>query len=188
MQFTYSGTNQKLSDAAAFANNLPEGFWDAVASEGSYTNTSLTPEQIRDKLKACEDTVEVRDWTPETHEADDYEDTIAVVRPSLKNVILYHSKFIGRTTAQKVNTLVHEFVHVVDCFHDDDDDWNYTHSGQSPDGNEQSAPYRIGDIAEAYYEQAHDHECENKEELMGMLLSRNFAKEARFNCATSVIE
>jgi hypothetical protein len=100
-------------------------------------------------------TADVRDWRPRFWKWLKYFKTTALVNPAQPTVIKYNTRFRRNSTAQKVNTLVHEYVHVVDFAADGHAHVDYTHHGQSSVGNERSAPYAIGTIAQKFYTDQH---------------------------------
>ena len=51
-----------------------------------------------------------------------------------------------RPHADIVDTMIHEMVHAVDFL--TNGEWDYTHDGNNPDGEENTPPAVIGDIAE----------------------------------------
>jgi len=64
---------------------------------------------------------------------------IAMTKKSEPGVIYINTRKIARRDeADYINTLVHEFMHIV----------GYSHGSNSPKGKEDSVPYRMGSIAE----------------------------------------
>jgi hypothetical protein len=162
MEFTYSGADRGLQAAAAFANQLSgmDGFWQAISDHPQFDDTTLSSAEIARRLRAVTSAVTVQHWTPKApaDDPDKYDDTVAVTDPNRRYRIYYHTRFLGNSEARKVNTLVHEFVHNVDFFGDGSSSLEYTHRGETVSDNQDTAPYRIGDIAQDFYEQAHQHD------------------------------
>ena len=77
--------------------------------------------------------------------------TTAYVDGQFKNTIFFNAYAISRGAEANTNTLVHETVHVVDKFHDENNIDDFTHKGQKPHRppeNQSSAPYWIGNRAQ----------------------------------------
>ena len=128
-------------------------FWEGIASHPEFDYTNLSSGEIARRLRACSKVVRVQ------HHRFDSAKTVAVTDPGWPYRIYYSSRkeHLNRTESQKVNTLVHEFVHNVDLF-DDGTKADFTHSDSGPVSEKQgTAPYWIGDLAQSIWELDNQH-------------------------------
>ena len=138
VQLEYKGTNTAISTAVIEANRILSSpdFHRGVSAVPRFNNTKQSGSQIVDDIKNLRKTVEVREyWNPLGANAK----TVSVIK--------INAAKLNRSHAEITNTVVHETVHAVDWW--TNNDWDYTHDGNSPDGQENTAPWVIGKIAEA---------------------------------------
>lgn len=149
MRFKYSGRDEDLVKAVDFCNQLysKDRFWDAIRKHAPFKHTSVSPQEIHDFMRKNNEIVTVHDWTPKFPKSIYYKNTVAVTSSRWRFQIFYHTRFSRNTVASKVNTIVHEHVHLIDYFADNGPEIHFGHPGHSRSG----APYVIGDIAEAFY-------------------------------------
>ncbi len=154
--FAYQGADTGLRQAADFCNALYQSqeFWDRIAAIGTFDESAIPATQIVSKLRSCGSVTEIRHWKPGFFNSLRYRKTVALTDPDRAYLIAYHTRFLGNPVARKVNTLVHEHVHNVDFFSDGNGSIEYGHGDQSSDGKQNTAPYRIGAIAQQFYEAA----------------------------------
>jgi len=150
MQISYTNNNESLIDSVNFVNQLSsnEEFWTDIEHHPQFDNTTLSSNEICRRLRACTRAVTLLHWTPRVGRRR----TVAVTDPDRPYRIYYHTRFLGNAVAAMVNTLVHEFVHNVDLFDDGSPTNEYTHNGQRAAGNQGTAPYWIGDLAQNHYD------------------------------------
>ena len=152
LNFVYDGNFPNLRTACGKAVTIVQGdvIWKrALTRDKNFFNATIPSKDIVRFLQECEATITVRDWEA----GPDWGKTTAVVNTGMRNIIRCNNKFNKRPIPSLVNTLVHEFVHVVDYFHDGKmTPSQYTHRGQyshKPPENQDSAPYWLGNLAEA---------------------------------------
>lgn len=152
MRFRYSGKDDGLKAATEYCNALYENndFWEAVGNHPQFDETKITSAEIRDYMRYSNAVTNVHDWTPRGGSIR-YRKTVAVTDRRREFAIFYHSRFFSNSVASKVNTIVHEHVHNIDYFGDSSIDIEFGHAGQSWVGNQGTAPYAIGSLAERFY-------------------------------------
>lgn len=154
MKFLYKARDKHptVVKAIAFAESLTakQAFWTDLANLPSFTQTSdaakFTPEAIAKALQACTHEVEVHHYTSK----DPNSTTTAYVSSGHAFHIHLNTRKLGRKEDSHTGTLVHEFVHVVDCFCDTlgkNKAWEFGHSKEASAERPRSAPYRIGNLA-----------------------------------------
>jgi hypothetical protein len=151
VRLNYSGDDPGLTAACAFVNLLSsnEEFWSKIVAHGRFDHTPYSGAEIASLMRAHTKTVEVRlyrKWIGLLHR-----NTNAYVDPEVSGVIFYNERKLWRGKADKVCTLVHEFVHVVDHDESGKPGADFTHSGQRESGNANAAPNWIGALAQTYY-------------------------------------
>jgi len=150
MKLSYSGGNEKLAAAVEYVNKLggnPQ-FWDEIAAQPKFDHTGYTGLQIATLMRDHSPVARVDHYTPPFWR---HRKTNAYVDPGVPNVIHYNTKKLWRSVGGMVNSLVHEFVHVVDHAEFGAPGAGFTHRGQTEAGNENAAPNWIGDKAEEHY-------------------------------------
>ena len=182
--YTHSSRDEGVMGAVEFANGLfqnPE-FWQEIAAAPPFTQTKgpmYTPALIAERMRACTEVVKVlhfRTMNP-------FSSTTAMVDPHRPFCIFLNTRKFRRSVASKTNTLVHEFVHVVDCFCDGPEDtgsFEYTHSRKHHPDRPNSAPYWIGNRAQEWWERAHGLSAETQVGLSTAPL--DYAGAEKFGC------
>lgn len=141
----YIGKKSNVKDAIAIANKILSGHRGFYASVRAfnYELTNTTSRNIADAILKIHLKYNVKvkvkyHWNP-------FSKMIAVFNPNKPLEITLNKWKIKRDKYSIVNTLCHEFVHVVDnqYFHLD-----FGHASNSRYGKEKTAPYAIGRISE----------------------------------------
>ncbi|MFE8598935.1 hypothetical protein [Archangium violaceum] len=158
--YTHATPDPGFVEAVAFANKLSfmEGFWQEIAEAEQFAYTTVTPAAIAERMRACTDVVNILHVKKRPI-------TTAVTDPGMPFTIYVNTRrFHNRRVRDKVNTLVHEFVHNVDFFRDGAQSkrWNYTHWVEDHRDRPKTAPYWIGNLAERWWELANQHVPEDQ--------------------------
>lgn len=153
MKIVYEGQYASVIEAVKYTNTLAENeeFWASITKEDAFDNTSYKPADIASLMRGKETPAVVVDWRPGWFQRLRYRKTNALVDPSSPNRIKLNTRRLRRSIGSIVNTLVHEFLHTVDFTEDGSGHAEYTHRGQSSVGNENTAPYWIGTLAEKFH-------------------------------------
>ena len=137
LQLEYNGSNAAIATAVKEANiilNSPD-FYSKISAIQRFDNTTQSGLQIADDIKNLRRTVEVEEyWNPFGANAK----TVFVIK--------LNSAKLRRSHASITNTVIHETVHAVDWW--TNNKWDYTHDSNNPEGQENTAPWVIGSIAE----------------------------------------
>ncbi len=134
----YSGSNVKIVNAVAQANDILANplFYTQIEAITQFDNSTYSGLQVANEIRDLNKTIDVRTyWWP-----------LSRVNAKSETEINVNTAKLGRTLASVTNTLIHEMVHVTDWL--TNSKWDYTHDGQSPDGQDKTAPWAIGAIAE----------------------------------------
>lgn len=135
-------TSSKLAEAVRLANLVfaNDEFYVRVAALPSFTNTTATPADVAELMRNSE----LRPTLSVKRRLNLFSSVNAHVEPDAPTVININKRKLDQGDANRwATTLVHESVHCVD-FHNDLD---FTHDGNTPGGNEGSAPYSIQRVA-----------------------------------------
>lgn len=153
MRAVFGGNDPGLCEAAAAITALGErtDFWDAIRAHGSFAFSTISPDEIVRRLQVETRPIRVFLWQPRPDRAEDYRNTVAVTNPDEPFVLHYHVAFLSNSVPQKINTIVHEFIHNVDD-HDNDPGEQMGHGDNDWRGKADSAPYWIGGLAQRLYE------------------------------------
>lgn len=158
MSYTYEGRSASMRRAVTIADEImtSDEFWSAVlARTKPFYNTSRSVADIVERVRAAwSGSQKIVEWKPSIFKRLHYRNTVAFVDNNQADTLFYHTRFLGNPVGAMVNTLVHEFVHIVDRYHDSSPNWDFTHAGQKaydPPENQDSAPYWIGNAAEQEY-------------------------------------
>lgn len=117
-------------------------FWKAIASHPGFDNTKLSPDEIATLLQQTSHQITLEDWKPTELEAfTKYRKTNA--KTVNKELIYLNVRKSARSIQQIAGTIIHEGIHAVDLAHPDK---TFGHAGNSRTGNENTAPYWIGDL------------------------------------------
>lgn len=154
MEIFYDGGDAGLEEAVElFSQYFQEGeFWDELLKLGPFTHTNVKVDEIVGYMRSCPNNLDLVHFTPQTaKDKKKYKKTVAYVDGGHPFKMFYHTKFLGNSVSRKVNTLFHEFVHVVDLFADSSPSWNYGHAVFGGGAKLKSAPYQIGRAAQKYH-------------------------------------
>ena len=144
----YDGSNENVITAVKKANEILNSkyFYDEVRKVPRFDNTKLSGHEIADRMeKANQDIKIVRKIKP-----------IANASTKTSDKIKISSSLFGKDSTGNfslsiaVNTLIHETVHAVDFLSSGSE---FTHDENSPEGQENTAPWVIGAIAEKMVEE-----------------------------------
>jgi hypothetical protein len=133
----------KIFDACVLTTKFFRELEFVKLSEGvTFTWTKLKREEIMNQISdeivervTKRRPVTLKRWRP----PNPFTSAIAMVKRGEPCVIYINARKIAkRDEADYINTLVHEFMHVV----------GFSHGSNSPRGKEDSVPYRMGQIAE----------------------------------------
>jgi len=158
MKFEYKGKHKSLKQAVEYANTLKNepDFWVVVRNKGQFhkAKDGYTADHIANLLMNHSEPVVVETVIyPAWHYlywVYRFKETTGVTLPGKKNHVFLVQRRLDRSIAALVNTLVHEYIHVVDG-HIEPELQNFGHGENKRQGNEDTAPYWIGDHAENYY-------------------------------------
>ncbi|WP_068075405.1 hypothetical protein [Novosphingobium lentum] len=153
MQARFSGDDAGLRSAVAFVNALDSDaeFWAGIIAHPAFAFATITPAMIAARLRGERRPIFVQLWKPRFERRLAYVNTVAVTNPHDPFRLHYHVAFLANSPAQKVNTIVHEYIHNVDD-HDHDPGEQMGHGDNDWRGKENSPPYWIGEWAQDLYE------------------------------------
>lgn len=134
-----------VREAASIAQALlrNEEFLREIARQASFDQTSLTPAEVAERMQSSDAKLVV------VAERIGRRRTRAVAAEDARRpgfVVLSERK-LDRTVPSIVNSIVHEAVHCVDRAADDAE---FGHDSNNARGKSNTAPYFIGDLAEAF--------------------------------------
>ena len=139
VQLHYSGSNQKIIAAVAEANRILSNpdFYKRIDTVQRFDNSTYNGLQVSNEIKNLNRTIEVEDyWNP-----------FGIANAKTVSVIKLNTAKLRRSHKSITNTVIHETVHAVDWW--TNEKWDYTHDGNSPDGQDYTAPWVIGAIGES---------------------------------------
>lgn len=142
MTIKYDGSIPILIQGVAEANKLlnDDAFYNAIAQKTSFYNSTASGAQVATSLKKCSLQLTVKTfkkiWTRELGFENPNDPTSIHINVAEKK--------LNRSLGSIAGTFIHEAVHAADA---DDDQLDYQHDGNSARGNEDTAPYWIGDLA-----------------------------------------
>ena len=143
INLVYNGNNENVTKAVQKADEIlnTKYFYDEIRKIEKFDNSKLTGQEIADRMeKANQKVTVVRKIKPIANASTTTSDKIKISRS------LFGKNFAGKFDINTaVNTLIHETVHAVDFLNTGNE---FTHDGNSPVGQENTAPWVIGDIAE----------------------------------------
>lgn len=149
MEVKYSGARPQIIECVSFVNELlgDDQFWSQIKQIPKFDYTELAPLEIVDRISMCSTEVRIRTYRPKwiLSRANAY------VTRKYPNTLFLNRWKLDRPIGALINTIVHECVHIAD-YGDDDSKVTFGHGDNSPVGKEDSAPYKIGGIAQRYYE------------------------------------
>ncbi|GAC1569220.1 MAG: hypothetical protein NVS3B27_13340 [Novosphingobium sp.] len=156
MRAEFKGDDPGLAAAADAITALTDraDFWDGIVAHGPFDRATISANEIAQRLRAETHAIRVVLWKPRAPRREFYKNTVAVTNPKEPFVLHYHVAFLGNSIGQKINTIVHEFIHNVDD-HDGQPGEQMGHGDNDWHGKENTAPYWIGEFAQRLYEAAH---------------------------------
>lgn len=144
----YTGTTHNVTEAVKVANEIlnNKDFYGQIGKIQKFDNSILRGKDIADRIeKASQQIIVVRKNKPKAIASTSTSDQINISR---KLFGIDSTKNFDLATA--VNTLIHETVHAVDYLGTGNE---FTHNGNSSKGQENTAPWMIGAIAEEILQQ-----------------------------------
>lgn len=139
----YAGSFSNLQNATAKANELlrDDKFYQLIAAKDKFDFTNATTAQVATAIKSCSLSVKVV-----TYKKLFPLRTLGFENP--QDPLHIHINMQGwrgnRSVASYVGTIIHEAVH---CADSDNSVFNFGHKGNAAAGNEETAPYWIGNLA-----------------------------------------
>ncbi|NCI46510.1 hypothetical protein [Sediminibacterium soli] len=134
----YEGNNRSLTNAILEANRIlsDEVFYQKLEQINSFDNSVYSGRQIAAEFTAFPREITVTTfWRPWSRSNAGTLDKISV-----------NTAKLNRSLASITNTLVHETVHAVDYL--TNNQFDYTHHDNNPNGEANTAPWVIGELAE----------------------------------------
>lgn len=133
----YSGKLNKVKVAVSKANDILSSslFYDEIRKQESFDFTALSPSEIADLMEQSNHVIRIK-TAPKP---------IANASTTSAEEITVSSLRFSRHLPTAVNTLIHETVHAIDFLNGELD---FTHDGNRAEGQERTAPWVIGEIAE----------------------------------------
>jgi hypothetical protein len=138
VQLKYEGKNKKIKFALAEANRIlaNTAFYESVKNIEKFDFTTFSGDKIANEMKSINKVIKVEGyWNP-----------FSKANAKTQDIVQVNTAKLNRSWKSIINTLVHETVHAVDWH--TNNNFDYTHNGQSPDGQDKTAPWVIGQIAE----------------------------------------
>lgn len=111
--------------------NVPK-FYEEIAKVENYDETDLTPKQISEKISESTNTIAVYSYVRYFSKV--------IAKFQYGNIYLNSRKQV-RKPEYNANTIVHEWTHSL----------GFTHDGNYAKGQQDTVPYKVGDIAEKIY-------------------------------------
>ena len=137
-QLQYSGKNKKIITAVSEANKIlknPE-FYKQIDTIQRFDNSVYNGLQISNEIKNLNRTIKIKGyWNP-----------FGIANAKTASVIKLNTAKLRRSHKSITNTVIHETVHAIDWW--TNKKWDYTHDGNSSNGQGQTAPWVIGKISE----------------------------------------
>lgn len=138
VKLIYAGRNISIANAVKKTNELLslDVFYDAVSALPQLDNTRFTSSEISKIMKEANHNIKIDTYWWRWG---------ANARTSESNRIEVNTARISSILHVAVNTLTHETVHAIDFL---DHRLDFTHFDNNPDGEDNTAPWKIGLIAE----------------------------------------
>lgn len=143
IRLVYEGGNANVQAAVTKANEIlnSTAFYDSIRKVKKIDFSSLSGAEIAARMeKATQSISVVRKTKPIANASTKTSDRINISRS-----LFGEDKYGKFVLSIAVNTLIHETVHAVDYLGTGNE---FTHDGNSPEGQENTAPWVIGAIAE----------------------------------------
>ena len=135
----YQGGNATIIQAVDNANKIFNNplFYSKLDTIKHFDNSTYSGLQISSEIRKLNRVVEVTTyWNP-----------LGWANAKTVTTVRLNTAKLNRNLASVTNTVVHESTHAVDWW--TNQRWDYTHDGNSPDGQDKTAPWVIGAIAES---------------------------------------
>lgn len=143
VQIAYTGLRPKVEKAVFAANELlrNEQFYERIAKQYKFDRADITPSKIAGLMQhaAIQMTVELYYALSPVKNIDGFDD------PEQPNTIHLNIWRIDRPVESLCNTLIHACVHAVNAKYNQ---YSFGHGDRAPAGKEETAPYKIGWLAE----------------------------------------
>lgn len=147
VELFYNGKNKNVAEAVKRANEIlnDKAFYEEIRKVQSFDNSKLTGIEVADRMEKANQKIKiVRRIKPIANAGTTTSDKIKI------STSLFGEDSTGKFVLSiAVNTLIHETVHAVDFLNSGDE---FTHDGNKSDGQENTAPWVIGAIAEKMVE------------------------------------
>lgn len=144
----YKGDKIDVIAAIKKANEIlnTKAFYDEIRKVAHFDNSKLTGKEVADRMEQANQQVTiVRKFKPIANAGTKTSDKIKISKS------LFGKDSTGNFVLSiAVNTLIHETVHAVDFLNTGGE---FTHDGNEEDGQENTAPWVIGAIAEKMVEE-----------------------------------
>lgn len=142
MTIKYDGSISILREGVAKANELlaSSSFYEIISQRSNFYYTTATGAQVADSMKNSNLQLNVKTFKRYLTRELGYEDPHD---PTSIHINIAGRK-LNRSLGSITGTFIHEAVHAADS---DDENLDYTHDGNSARGNEDTAPYWIGNLA-----------------------------------------
>lgn len=137
VQLNYTGKNDSIISVVKQANIVLNdlNFYKKIDSIQSFDNSDYSGEKISFEIKNLNQIIQIKSyWNP-----------FGFANAKTVSVIKLNTAKLKRSQKSILNTLIHETVHAVDW--KTNNKWDYTHDGNSPNGQNDTAPWVIGKIA-----------------------------------------
>ncbi len=143
IHINYEGMRPYLQEAVIKTNELLRSwkFYELIAQQANFDLADISPRQIADLMQqtTLDMTVDLYYSMSPFKNIDGYDD------PEHTSVIHMNIWKIERPVASLCNTMIHFCVHAVNALHDE---YYFGHGDNSLTGKENTAPYRIGYLAQ----------------------------------------
>jgi hypothetical protein len=151
MKVIYKGKYSRLADAVEDANEIlaTEEFYQRIREkEGHFDFASITPAQVANALEGSK-----MEATVKAARKSVLSKVTAWVTAAEPQTLYLNSRKLQRSLPSIVNTIIHECIHIADH---EDAGHRFGHNGNRRKRNENSAPYWIGNMVQAWMEEAED--------------------------------
>lgn len=143
ININYEGKWIDLQTATAKANELlhNKNFLALIEEKESFDNTSISGRKIVELIQSTNTEMYVLTYKSIKRWVYGYEDSRY---PDLIHINLWRNEW---NIPSLVNTIIHECIHCIDSLNNQ---YSFTHIGNSSVGQENTAPYWIGNLAEEF--------------------------------------
>lgn len=143
MKVIYTGTNEKIIECVSASNVIlgNEDLYRRIALHPQFDFTDERPADIAQWFRASEVSITVKLYKSRNP----FSSATAYVSPQYPDTVFINSRKLDRSTADIVNTIIHECVHALD---ESLTGHRFGHGDNDSAGKGNSAPYWIGALAE----------------------------------------